>query len=59
MATTLGLRSKTGALKRTLNELLGNGLIELTIPDKPGNRLQRYRLTRAGTEVLKNTEEKT
>jgi len=30
----LGLQSKTGAFKRTLQELLEKGLIEYTIPEK-------------------------
>src|SRR5262249_52970216 len=53
VAEAIGLRSKTGALKRTLNELLAGGLIEYTLPEKPSSRLQRYRLTRAGLEYLK------
>ncbi|MBI4584113.1 MAG: putative DNA binding domain-containing protein [Planctomycetes bacterium] len=53
LAEALGLRSKTGALKRTLNELLGEGLIEYTLPDKPTSRLQKYRLTPAGEKALK------
>jgi ATP-dependent DNA helicase RecG len=57
VAEAIGLRSKTGALKRTLNELLAGGLIEYTLPEKPSSRLQRYRLTRAGLEYLKKIEE--
>jgi ATP-dependent DNA helicase RecG len=57
VAEAIGLRSKTGALKRTLNELLAGGLIEYTLPEKPNNRLQRYRLTQGGREYLKKSEE--
>ncbi len=53
LATTLGLRSKTGALKRVLNELLSSRLIEQTLPDHPGSRLQRYRMTAKGRGMLK------
>jgi len=52
LAEALGLRSKTGALKRTLNELLGEGLIEYTLPDKPNSRLQKYRLTNKGRSLI-------
>ena len=50
----LKLKSKTGALKRALNELLSNTLIEYTIPDKPASRLQKYRLTEKGRKILEN-----
>ena len=33
------------------------GLIEMTIPDKPRSRKQRYRLTSAGSEYLKKIDE--
>jgi ATP-dependent DNA helicase RecG len=53
LAYALGLRSKTGALKRTLSEMLSETLIEYTLPDKPNSRLQKYRLTLAGERALK------
>ena len=40
----LGLKTKTGAFKRIIKELLENGRIAYTIPDKPNSRLQKYRL---------------
>ena len=53
----LGLRSKTGAFKRTIKELMDRKSIEYTIPDKPNSRLQKYRLTDAGKLLLKSMQE--
>ena len=50
----LELKSKTGAFKRTIKELLDRKFIEYTIPDKPNSRLQKYRLTNEGKHVLKS-----
>ena len=51
IARQLGKTGVTGSLKRTLRKLLADARIELTLPDKPGSRLQRYRLTERGREV--------
>jgi len=52
LTKALGLKSKTGALKRILKELLDLGLIAYTLPDKPSSRLQQYRLTDSGRKAL-------
>jgi len=52
IATLLGLETKTGALKRTIKELLLLELIAYTLPDKPTSRLQKYRITQGGKNVL-------
>lgn len=58
MARALGMKSKTGALKRTVGVLLAQKLIEYTIPDKPNSRLQKYRLTDKGRQTLAKTDSK-
>jgi predicted HTH transcriptional regulator len=52
LAEAMGLKSKTGAFKRTVKALLAHHLIEYTIPDKPSSRLQKYRLTPEGKAVI-------
>lgn len=51
LVNTLGLKSKTGAFKRSLQKLLDKSLAEYTIPDKPNSRLQKYRLTEKGRQI--------
>jgi Fic family protein len=57
LVKALGLRSKTGAFKRDINDLLAAGLIEYTIPVKPTTRLQKCRLTSEGRRRLAHSEQ--
>ncbi len=49
----LGLRAEDSFRKRYLVPALGAGLIEMTIPDKPQGRFQKYRLTDKGRALLR------
>jgi hypothetical protein len=44
----LEFKDRTSFRERYLKPALQVGLIELTIPDKPNSRLQKYRLMNAG-----------
>jgi ATP-dependent DNA helicase RecG len=48
----LGLSDKKHFWAAYLNPSLKAGLIELTNPEKPRSRLQKYRLTEKGRSVL-------
>jgi len=47
----LGYSQRTGNFKKALDKLLGAGWIELTLPDKPKSRLQKYRLAEKGRRM--------
>ena len=49
----LGLRHEDYFRKAYLLPALRAGLIEMTLPDKPRSSKQRYRLTPAGSERLR------
>lgn len=48
----LGLSDRKSFRERYLKPALADGLIEMTIPDKPNSRLQKYRLTDKGRQWL-------
>ena len=54
---SLGLRHEDHFRKAYLLPALQAGLIEMTVPDKPRSRNQRYRLTPEGREFLRQTQE--
>ena len=48
-----GRTNRTKFRNQVLQPLIDNGLIEMTIPDKPRSSNQRYRITVLGKEVLR------
>jgi len=42
-------------INRAVKELLNKKLIEYTLPEKPNSRLQKYRLTEKGRQLVKKT----
>ena len=44
--------NRTKFRNKYINPLLQDGLLEMTIPDKPNSRLQKYHLTKKGEEYL-------
>lgn len=56
LAKLLGHKSVSGELHKQIKRLLTLELIEMTLPDKPNSRLQRYRLTADGRGYLALTE---
>ena len=49
----LRLKHEDHFRKTYLLPALDRGLIEMTIPDKPTSRLQKYRITEAGRTLLR------
>ena len=47
-----GYETRTGNFKRSLDKLLQAAMLEMTIPDKPNSRMQKYRLTAKGRSWL-------
>jgi ATP-dependent DNA helicase RecG len=49
----VGHTAVSGAMKKTIADLLRDEWIEYTVPEKPNSRLQQYRLTLAGERALR------
>ena len=52
LAQYLGHKTVSGELHKQIKRLLGMQLIEMTLPDKPNSRLQKYRLTVIGQALI-------
>lgn len=50
LQSALGLSGRKSFRGRYLKPALADGLIEMTIPDKPNSRLQKYQLTDRGRQ---------
>lgn len=59
LARALGHTTVSGELHKQIRRLLDLSLIEMTMPDKPNSRLQRYRLTQTGRQLFDPIEGKT
>ena len=55
----LGLKDAEHFCKAYLLPAIDAGLVEMTLPDKPKSRLQRYRLTENGRALQKLLKETT
>jgi Fic family protein len=49
----IGMKNDFRAFKRNIEPLITDGYVEMTLPDKPSSKLQKYRLTDAGGALLK------
>ncbi len=56
LQSALDLQDRKSFRKRYLQPALAEGMIEMTIPDKPNSRLQKYRLTEKGQQWLQDRE---
>ena len=52
LQSALGLSDRKSFRERYLKPALAEGLIEMTLPDKPNSRLQKYRLTEKARQWL-------
>jgi len=52
----LGISGDTRSFKRNIEPLIVKGLVEMTEPDKPNSRSQRYRLTERGRKGVRSGE---
>jgi ATP-dependent DNA helicase RecG len=53
-----GLRHRETFQRNYLDQIINDGLVERTIPEKPTSRLQKYRLTEKGRKLLEQLGEK-
>ena len=52
--TFMGLKNRSHFVKEYLTPLLGESLLEMTLPNKSTSRNQRYVTTQKGRELLDN-----
>ncbi len=55
----VGIKDRMHFVREYLSPAIEAGLVEMTIPNKPNSRLQKYRLTDKGREALRLMREVT
>lgn len=53
--SAIGMKNDFRAFKRNVEPLLTYGYIEMTVPERPNSKLQRYRLTESGSGLINGT----
>ena len=56
LQTAMGLKNAEHFRKAYILPAIAAGTLEMTLPDQPKSRLQRYRLTSKGQKWLKNSK---
>jgi ATP-dependent DNA helicase RecG len=54
LLNTIGLKNHFDNYKRHLAPLIENNWLEMTIPDEPNSRNQKYIITEYGKKIIKN-----
>jgi ATP-dependent DNA helicase RecG len=52
LMTIVGKKNRTRFRNQDIKPLLESGRLEMTIPDKPTSRTQKYRTTEEGMKIL-------
>jgi len=47
----IGRTNDVRSFKRTIEPLITDGYVEMTVPDKPSSKLQKYKLSERGRSV--------
>ena len=58
LQTAAGYAGRTRSFEQQLNRLLAQGLLEMTVPDKPRSPAQKYRLTEKGQAAIASARDR-
>lgn len=58
LSRDLGQKEVSGQLNKVVRQLIAEGMIEYTVPDKPRSRLQKYRITAKGMDAVATSNQR-